>query len=70
MLEKTATTALQPAFISIPEAAKILRIHPKTLYQYITDGVGPPVHRFGKTERKTLRLRYADFLKWTEGKAK
>lgn len=50
------TTARPPAeFVSVPEAARRLGIHPKTAYLWTRDG-RLPVTRFGRT----LRVAVAD----------
>ena len=54
-----------PAFLTVEEAAEILRVNRKTLYEAIRLEQVPGVARIGKT----LRIRRAALLEWTAGKA-
>lgn len=47
--------------LSVPEAAELLRVKPKTLYQWIYRGVFPEkaVVRFGRT----IRIKRAELVK-------
>ena len=60
----TADTA--PAFLTVEEAAELLRVNRKTLYEAIRLEQIPGVARIGKT----LRLRRAALLEWTAGKGR
>jgi excisionase family DNA binding protein len=55
-----------PAFLTVEEAAKILRVNRKTLYEAIRLEQVPGVARIGKT----LRIRRAALLEWTAGKGR
>src|SRR5689334_20894079 len=60
----TADTA--PPFLTVEEAAELLRVNRKTLYEAIRLEQIPGVARIGKT----LRLRRAALLEWTAGKGR
>ncbi len=53
-----------PEFLTVEEAAELLRVNRKTLYEAIRLEQVPGVARIGKT----LRLRRAALLEWTAGK--
>ena len=55
-----------PAFLTVEEAAEILRVNRKTLYEAIRLEQVPGVARIGKT----LRIRRAALLEWTAGKGR
>jgi excisionase family DNA binding protein len=55
-----------PAFLTVEEAAELLRVNRKTLYEAIRLEQVPGVARIGKA----LRLRRAALLEWTAGKGR
>jgi excisionase family DNA binding protein len=55
-----------PAFLTVEEAAELLRVNRKTLYEAIRLDQIPGVARIGKT----LRIRRAALLEWTAGKGR
>jgi excisionase family DNA binding protein len=55
-----------PEFLTVEEAAELLRVNRKTLYEAIRLAQVPGVARIGKT----LRLRRAALLEWTAGKGR
>lgn len=63
---ETSPKPIQPLFIRIKAAAKILDIHHQTLQRWISEGRGPPVQRFGKGKNRTIRIIYPKFLEWIE----
>lgn len=68
MSDKTVATVAQPYFVSVNEAAKFIRVSPKTMYKYIYQKIGPRVRYFGLGKRKIARIRYADLLLWADGR--
>jgi len=62
--DTTPTLALRPR-----EAAKALRISPRTLWQMTRDGVIPSV-RLGDGKRKTVLYPVADLTAWLTASAK
>ena len=60
------TASNAPAFLTVEEAAELLRVNRKTLYEAIRLEQIPGVARIGKT----LRIRRAALLEWTAGKGR
>jgi len=55
-----------PAFLTVEEAADLLRVNRKTLYEAIRLEQVPGVARIGKA----LRIRRDALLEWTAGKGR
>ena len=55
-----------PAFLTVEEAAELLRVNRKTLYEANPAGTGARRRSIGKT----LRIRRAALLEWTAGKGR
>jgi excisionase family DNA binding protein len=55
-----------PLFLTVAEAAELLRVNRKTLYEAIRLGQVPGVARLGKT----LRIRRAALVEWTASKGR
>ena len=49
-----------PRFLRVPEAAALLKVSSKYIYDAIAEGRGPPVCRFNKL----FRIRVEDFDAW------
>jgi excisionase family DNA binding protein len=55
-----------PLFLTVEEAAELLRVNRKTLYEAIRLDQVPGVARIGKT----LRIRRAALVEWTASKGR
>lgn len=55
-----------PRFLRVPEAAELLKVTPKYLYEAIAEKRGPPVLRFGRL----MRIRFEEFEAWVASHAK
>ncbi len=53
-------------FVRVKEVARLLEISPKTLYCMLQNGKGPRYITIGNGKRRDIRIRYSDYLKWTE----
>ncbi len=63
-METSPSTAAQPPrFITIPAAAKILKVSDRLLYGLIRKNLGPRVIRVGA---RIKRIPYDEFLQWCE----
>jgi excisionase family DNA binding protein len=52
-----------PVFLSPKAAAKIINISPKSLYNWIRQGNGPPSYKIGPL---LIRIRKDELLRWLE----
>ncbi|NOK36945.1 helix-turn-helix domain-containing protein [Corallococcus exercitus] len=66
MSETTSTRAELPEFLTVDEAADLLRVNRKTLYESIRLGQVPGVVRVGKS----LRIRRAALVGSSSGKGR
>lgn len=57
----TAIQPIEPHFISVKDARKILNVSATAMYQYINSGAGPPVSRLST---KCIRIPYKEFMEW------
>jgi excisionase family DNA binding protein len=53
-------------FVRVKDVARLLGIHPRTLYDMLQKGKGPRYLTIGNGKRRDIRIRYSDYLKWTE----
>ncbi|NRD67099.1 helix-turn-helix domain-containing protein [Corallococcus exiguus] len=63
MSEPTPPKESEPSFLTVDEAAELLRVNRKTLYEAIRLGQLPGVIRLGRC----VRLSRATMLSWASG---
>lgn len=70
MTEQLPNGKAAPYFITVKEAANIIKMTPRWLYEKIRDQAGPPVAYFynGKGRRRQIRIRTSDFYQWADGR--
>lgn len=62
-IEPNTTPTLKAAYVDTDSAALYLSVAPKTLRNWVSAGVGPSCHRFGRA----VRYSVADLDNWAEG---
>ena len=59
---KRDDTATLPIFLTTKEAARLLKVTPRFLYNLVDQKKGPPIYKLGER----FRFKQSDLLKWFE----